>query len=198
MFSLTARTLIASSAIALLSSGAQAQSLTYSGENFSSSSLGADFPSPYDIFVYTSLPGTVVDASVPTSADIALLTFVVGVNCTTCAQTPTYNTPLDFTINGITQQIDLQYQWTSTGPVDTLSFLTPSALTFDLGGGSILNVGFNTLSALSGGVGIFSEKLTANFTVTPVPEPSTYALMFAGLGAIGFFVRRQRRTVDAR
>jgi hypothetical protein len=31
-----------------------------------------------------------------------------------------------------------------------------------------------------------------------VPEPSTYALMFAGLGAIGFFVRRQRRTVDAR
>jgi hypothetical protein len=198
MFSLTARALIASSAFALLSSGAQAQSLTYSGENFSSSSLGADFPSPYDIFVYTSLPGTVVDASVPTSADIALLTFVVGVNCTTCAQTPTYNTPLDFTVNGITQQIDLQYQWTSTGPVDTLSFLTPSALSFDLGGGSILNVGFNTLSALSGGVGIFSEKLTANFTVTPVPEPSTYALMFAGLGAIGFFVRRQRRTVDAR
>ena len=39
-------------------------------------SLGADFPSPYDIFVYTSLPGTVVDASVPTSADIAMLTSV--------------------------------------------------------------------------------------------------------------------------
>jgi len=35
----------------------------------------------------------------------------------------------------------------------------------------------------------------ANFTVTaPVPEPETYALMLAGLGAIGFISRRRRRT----
>lgn len=198
MFSLTARALIASSAIALLSSGAQAQSVTYSGANFSSSSLGADFPSPYDIFVYTSLPGAIADASTTTSADVGLLSFVVGVNCITCAQTPTYTTPIDFTVNGITKQIDLTYSWSSTGPVDTLSFLTPSALSFDLGGGSMLNVAFDKLASLSGGVGIFSEKLTASFTVTPVPEPSTYAMMFAGLGAIGLFVRRQRRTLDAR
>ena len=36
---------------------------------------------------------------------------------------------------------------------------------------------------------------TANFSVTaPVPEPETYALMLAGLGAIGFISRRRRRT----
>jgi hypothetical protein len=29
-------------------------------------------------------------------------------------------------------------------------------------------------------------------TVTPVPEPSTYALMFAGLGVVGFMARRRR------
>ena len=34
----------------------------------------------------------------------------------------------------------------------------------------------------------------ANFTVTaPVPEPETYALMLAGLGAVSFISRRRRR-----
>jgi hypothetical protein len=32
----------------------------------------------------------------------------------------------------------------------------------------------------------------ANFNVTPVPEPETYALILAGLGAIGFITRRRR------
>ena len=39
----------------------------------------------------------------------------------------------------------------------------------------------------------------ANFTltpltITPVPEPETYALMLTGLGAIGFVARRRKRT----
>jgi PEP-CTERM motif len=33
---------------------------------------------------------------------------------------------------------------------------------------------------------------TANYTVTPVPEPQTYALLLAGLGAIGFISRRRK------
>ena len=32
----------------------------------------------------------------------------------------------------------------------------------------------------------------ANFNVTPIPEPETYALILAGLGAIGFITRRRR------
>jgi len=32
----------------------------------------------------------------------------------------------------------------------------------------------------------------ANFSVTPIPEPETYALILAGLGAIGFITRRRR------
>jgi hypothetical protein len=37
---------------------------------------------------------------------------------------------------------------------------------------------------------------SANFSVTtpPIPEPSTYALLLAGIGAIGFVARRRRST----
>jgi hypothetical protein len=35
----------------------------------------------------------------------------------------------------------------------------------------------------------------SNFSVTPVPEPETYALMMAGLGVVGFMARRRRKAV---
>jgi hypothetical protein len=35
------------------------------------------------------------------------------------------------------------------------------------------------------------------FSVTPIPEPSTYALMLAGLGVVGFAARRRQRAAAA-
>ncbi len=36
-----------------------------------------------------------------------------------------------------------------------------------------------------------SSQVFGTLTVSPVPEPETYALMLAGLGAIGFMLRRR-------
>lgn len=38
-----------------------------------------------------------------------------------------------------------------------------------------------------------SSLYSGELQVTPVPEPETYALMLAGLGAVGFVTRRRRR-----
>jgi hypothetical protein len=34
-------------------------------------------------------------------------------------------------------------------------------------------------------------NLNANVTLTPVPEPGTFALLLSGLGVIGFVARRR-------
>lgn len=40
--------------------------------------------------------------------------------------------------------------------------------------------------------GLYQLKQTEIYGVTPVPEPETYAMLLAGLGLIGFAVRRKR------
>jgi len=47
-----------------------------------------------------------------------------------------------------------------------------------------------SLSFTSGGTDAFES---ANFSVTPIPEPETYALMVAGLAALGFVSKRRKQ-----
>ncbi len=42
--------------------------------------------------------------------------------------------------------------------------------------------------------GLSDNPAIGNFTALPVPEPETYALMLAGLGAISFAARRRQRS----
>jgi hypothetical protein len=41
------------------------------------------------------------------------------------------------------------------------------------------------------------DDMVVGLKVTAVPEPETYALMLAGLGAVGFLARRRRRSTEA-
>ncbi|MDH4288993.1 MAG: PEP-CTERM sorting domain-containing protein [Aquincola sp.] len=51
-------------------------------------------------------------------------------------------------------------------------------------------LGFN--DAYSGDRDFDDYKVGVNFVAAPVPEPSTYALMLAGLAAVGFMARRRK------
>lgn len=57
--------------------------------------------------------------------------------------------------------------------------------TFDLAFESQANVGITAGAAITGPL------------AAPVPEPSTWAMMLGGFGAIGFMLRRRRRSVRA-
>jgi hypothetical protein len=77
-----------------------------------------------------------------------------------------------------------------------------------IGGGPILSI-FDTFSFVAGpGTDVY--KLTVKgglipghnlgsysgtLNVSPVPEPETYAMLLAGLGLVGFMVRRRKEIV---
>lgn len=83
----------------------------------------------------------------------------------------------------------------------TFSSSSVGSLTGDLdpsaAGFSFKNVlaGFYTVKASGSVVGGAIPNLAfigANYTVTPVPEPETYAMLLAGLGLMGVIARRRK------
>lgn len=60
---------------------------------------------------------------------------------------------------------------------------------------SVFGIAAPSLAAGSSIVASYSGNLAA--TVSPVPEPSTYAMMLAGLGLFGFIASRRRKNTEA-
>jgi hypothetical protein len=72
-------------------------------------------------------------------------------------------------------------------PLDAI--VTPGAFN----GGEFYGIGRETADIASFVVfGPYAVIDDLTFTTTPIPEPSTYALLLAGLGLLGFMARRRR------
>jgi hypothetical protein len=67
-----------------------------------------------------------------------------------------------------------------------------SSAVFTLAAGSYRIGGFLDQSLLFDGQRLDATAGALRLSVAPIPEPSTYALLFAGLGVIGLVARRRR------
>ncbi|HKW84350.1 MAG TPA: PEP-CTERM sorting domain-containing protein, partial [Burkholderiaceae bacterium] len=67
-----------------------------------------------------------------------------------------------------------------------------SSAVFTLGAGSYRIGGFLDQSLTFDGQRLDATAGALRLSVAPIPEPSTYALLLAGLGAVGMIARRRR------
>jgi hypothetical protein len=193
MFTLTSLLRQSAAALALVAaSAAPAGAITIVTGSYAASGLGAEFATPYDNF---NVDGTTLSLATPVApVEVTLgdLSFEVGPNCWSCTLTPSFDAFIDVTIDGLTQQLDLLYSWSSSGPNDILSFATPAPLMFDFGSSGLVTVAFEDLTNLTSPGGIVHGNFNAIVTVSPVPEPTNVAMMFAGFGVMAFVARRRR------
>ena len=85
----------------------------------------------------------------------------------------------------LSMNLTLKDGWDS--PVFSIAINDPTVYTMNLAAGSYKYV----VSGSS--TGFFGYSLSSSIVeVTPVPEPETYAMMLAGLAALGFLARRRQ------
>lgn len=182
-----------SAAIALMAgAAASAHAVDITVGSYFNSGMGAEFATAYDTFTLTGQATTVAPSSTPTPVTLGTFVFEVGPNCSACTLTPSFNGLLDVTVDGLTQQFSLPYAWYSNGPNDFLSFTTPAPLMFDFGTFGLVTVAMDSIGLLSSPIGTVGGNVYGTVTVTPVPEPGTYALLLAGLAAVSLVARRRR------
>lgn len=180
---------------------AHAETITFSTTDYSQSSIGQDpgVGGAYDQFSIAGVTNQSVTFSGSSIVTIGQYSFVVGVNCTTCQLTPSYDAVFNMTIGAQTKTFDIPYSWSSTGPTDTLTFGAPAPITFNVGSELITVTGINPGALSSGGetltgnvqATLTGDMQTTSSSVSAVPEPETYAMLLAGLGLIGFMTHRK-------
>lgn len=194
------KTLLAVAMSSAMAVGAQAaQTIDFSSGFHEFTGIGGEVEnSEFDKLYYDGVAETGFDVSVPVEFTVAGLAMAVGDTCyvDTCVTPLSYNKSIDFTVNGQTKAFNLGFKWEISEADDRITFSQPSSLSFDLAGGAKLSIDFLTPGALivaadSADHQAFSS-VKAKFSVTPaVPEPSTYAMLFAGLAVVGAVARRK-------
>jgi len=165
--------------------------------SYTNTGLGAEFATSYDTFAITGDKVSIAMPQAPVAISLGTFWFEVGPNCYSCTLTPSFDAILDVKVQGETQQLHIPYAWHSSGPNDYLTFSQSAPLMFDFGNKGMLVIALDAITTLTSPGGkvygdLYATASLAPASITPVPEPATYALMLAGFGVVGFVARRRR------
>ena len=174
-----------------------AQAVSIDVGSYSKSGLGAEFATSYDTFTITGAKVSMAMPQAPLAISLGTFWFEVGPNCYSCTLTPSYDAIVDVKVHGDTQQLHIPYAWHSAGPNDFLTFSQPAPLMFDFGNQGMLVIALDAIATLVSPGGkvygdLYATASLAPASITPVPEPASYALMLAGFGVVAFIARRRR------
>lgn len=106
----------------------------------------------------------------------------------------TYNDYAFAVIDGVPIKLaDTYFAFTasSTGYASETGYQT---FNFVLGSGATHSIGFGVMNVSDDFVGSAVLIDNVSLSIAAVPEPSTYALMLAGLGFVGFVANRRRKS----
>jgi len=165
--------------------------------SYTQSGLGAEFVTSFDTFTITGDKISIAMPQAPVAISLGTFWFEVGPNCYTCSLTPSFDAILDVKVQGTTQQLHIPYAWHSSGPNDFLTFSEAAPLMFDFGSKGMLVIALDAIATLTSPGGkvygdLYATASLAPASITPVPEPASYALMLAGFGVVAFVARRRR------
>ena len=183
--------------VASATAAAPAQAVSIDVGSYTNSGLGAEFATPYDTFTITGDKISIAMPQAPVAISLGTFWFEVGPNCYSCSLTPSFDAIVDVKVQGDTQQLHIPYAWHSSGPNDFLTFSQASPLMFDFGSKGMLVIALDAITTLKSPGGkvygdLYATASLVPTSVTPVPEPASYALMLAGFGVVGFVARRRR------
>jgi hypothetical protein len=150
--------------------------------------LEPGYPSDYDHLTFSGTSGIY---SSPGTYTVSSVLFQSGYNAWNI-HTDTGSLSFNFVVGSSTQTMVVPYS-IYISYSDTITLL-PGSLSFNIGGGQLLNITTQTL-VLPDSVG--KADLQGTFTVTPVPEPETYVLLLAGLGPLALAIRRRKHKQTA-
>jgi len=165
--------------------------------SYTNTGLGAEFATSFDTFTITGDKITIAMPQAPVAISLGTFWFEVGPNCYSCTLTPSFDAILDVKVQGEAQQLHIPYAWYSSGPNDFLTFSQAAPLMFVFGNKGTLVIALDAITTLTSSGGkvygdLYATASMAPASITPVPEPASYALMLAGFGVIAFVARRRQ------